>query len=80
MTFTAEMVDVAKAYFDDFLKASGFELPLDEDPEFERKITTEEFLAAQEDWLWDDALASKFRNDGPVGSAGADIITFPSDK
>ena len=78
MTFTAEMVDVAKAYFDDFLKASGFELPLDDEPEFKLTLTTEDFLAAQEDWLWDDAFASKFRNAGPVGATGADVLPFPS--
>lgn len=79
VTFDTDLLDIAKAHFNDFLKASGFELPLEypDDFEFERKITVDDFLAKEEDWKWNDAFQSKFRNDGPVGSAGADIIQFP---
>ena len=73
VTFDTDLVDIAAAHFHDFLKASGFELPLEEDK-------TEYFIAKEEDWMWNDAFESKFKmnDDGPVGSAGADVIKFPT--
>ena len=81
VTFDAELLDVARSHYDDFLKAAGFELPIEED-EFEFKITENEFLAREEEWLWDDALASKFQaaqpvpTDGILGSTGKDVISL----
>ena len=79
VTFNSDLLDVAKAHFHDFLKASGFEIPLEVmgEPTLEKRISVDDFLAKEEDWLWNDAIDSKFRNDGPVGSAGADVIKFP---
>lgn len=72
------MVDIAKAYFDDFLQGSGFSIP--DDAPFEYKLSSDDFLAREEDFMWDDAFSAKFpqsANDGPVGAAGADVIKFP---
>ena len=82
VSFECEMIDVAKAHFDDFLQGSGFSLP--DDAPFEPKLGDDDFLAKEEDYMWDDAFYSKFMNqaaqpvrmDGPVGSSGADIIDF----
>jgi hypothetical protein len=82
VAFECEMVDVAKAHYDDFLQGAGFSLP-DEAP-FERKLTPDDFLAKEEDWQWNDAFSAKFnvnaaepvRMDGLVGGAGADVIDF----
>ena len=74
VTFDTDLLGTAQGHFDDFLKASGFELPL----ETEDKMTPDEFLQRSEDWAWSDAFASKFRNDGVDGSAGSDVIKFPS--
>ena len=71
VTFDAELLDTARSHYDDFLSAAGFEIPL------ESNSDKEDFLAKEEDWMWNDALASKFRYDGPVGSLGADILHFP---
>ena len=68
--FQAEVLDLARAHYEDFLQASGFSLPT-------KVETTEKWLERAEDAMWNDAFDSKFRNDGPVGSAGADIIQFP---
>ena len=76
VTFDAELLDLARNHYDDFLKAAGFEIPVEDD--FEFKITENEFIAREEEWAWNDALASKFRNDGPVGSMGADVLHFPT--
>ena len=77
MEFYTETLDLARAHYDDFLKASGFELPI------EGKEDEHDYVIPDpEDWLWDDAFASKFKDfvrmDGPVGSDGADIIQFPT--
>jgi hypothetical protein len=82
VTFECEMVDVAKAHYDDFLQGAGFSLP-DEMP-FERKLTQDDFLAKEEDMMWDDAFSAKFstqaaqpvRMDGLVGGEGADVISL----
>ena len=79
ITFDAELLDVARNHYDDFLKAAGFEIPLEED-KFEFKITEDEFVAREEEWLWDDALASKFQTaqtdpmDGLLRSASNDVV------
>lgn len=79
VTFEGEVLDVVQAHVNDFLKASGFEIP---DPEVNNdpfRLNNEDFVAKTEDWMWDDAFHSKFMmNDGPVGSAGNDVIQFPT--
>ena len=79
VTFDTDLLDIAKAHFNDFLQASGFEIPFEyiSEPQLERRVTVDDFLATEEDLMWNDAFKSKFRNDGPVGSAGADVINFP---
>lgn len=79
VTFDTDMLDVAKAHFNDFLKASGFEIPFEyvDEVESKSKVDHELTIRKEEDWMWNDAFDFKFRNDGPVGSAGADIIQFP---
>lgn len=81
VSFECEMVDVAKAHFDDFLQGAGFSIP--DDAPFEYKLTKADFIAAEEDYMWDEAFESKFGinidgHDGPVGASGADILTFPT--
>lgn len=76
MEFYTETLDLARAHYDDFLKAAGFELPPEDG-------TEELVFPDPEDWTWDDAFESKFGiniagKDGPVGAAGADIIKFPT--
>ena len=75
VTFDTDMLGVAREHFDDFLKASGFEIPLETESE---KPDIEDWLERAEDAMWDDAIDSKFRNDGPPGSSGSDVIKFPS--
>ena len=76
ITFDAELLDVARNHYDDFLKAAGFEIPLEED-KFEFKITEDEFVAREEEWLWDDAFASKFQAAQPVPmDLGKDVISL----
>lgn len=81
MEFEAEVLDLARAHYEDFLQGAGFELPLKTDAE-------SDFIAKEEDWMWDDAFASKFSAeevfsfqaeqyvpmDGPVGASGEDVI------
>ena len=70
-TFHVDHIDLARAHFDDFLLASGFSLPEKDDAPFVPKKDM------WEDELWDEAIDFKFRNDGPVGGEGADVIKFP---
>ena len=75
VTFEAELLGNAQSHFDDFLKASGFEIPLEEstpteEPDFEFRLNTSDRLAAESDWMWNDAFISKF--------GGGDVIQFPS--
>lgn len=72
VTFSTEFYPNCREFFDDFMKASGFEVP---DPE----ANTDDFISPinNDDWLWNDAFDSKFRNDGPTGGEGADVIQFP---
>ena len=74
VTFNTDLLEGAKGHFDDFLKASGFEIPLEaekpaEEPDFEFRLQTSDRLAAEADWMWNDAFANKF---------GGDIIQFPT--
>ena len=77
MEFEAEVLDLARAHYEDFLQAAGFELP-------SKAETTEDWLERAEDSMWDDAFESKFGiqaaqpvpMDGPVGSSGADVISL----
>ena len=86
MEFDAEVLDLARAHYEDFLQASGFELPLPEEEEdFNSRLTNADFLALEQDYMWNDAFESKFgtqaterTNDGILGSTGADVIQFPS--
>jgi len=79
VTFNTDLLEGAKGHFDDFLKASGFEIPLEaeavEEPDYEFRLTQSDRLAAEQDWLWNEAFTSKF---GGSTSSGADIITFPT--
>lgn len=78
VTFDTDSLGVAREHFTDFVKASGFEVPLETDPSPIR-IDRTDFLAKEDDWLWDDAFYAKFRNDGVEGSEGTDnIIKFPT--
>ncbi len=75
VTFTTDELGLAKDHFDDFLKASGFELPLDD------KMNGYTVKSPSE-WEWDDNGEFKFNTegmnlDGIIGSYGADIINFP---
>jgi hypothetical protein len=74
VTFTAEVLDLARAHYEDFLRASGFETELvDSSAEM-----YSEWLEKAEDAMWDEAFDFKFKeNDGPVGATGADILPFP---
>ena len=74
VTFDTDMLDIAKAHFNDFLKASGFEIPFEYIGEVERDLV----IQKEEDWMWNEAVDFKFKNDGPVGSAGADVLQFPN--
>ena len=73
VTFEADMLGVARGHFDDFLKASGFEIPLEvepeQEPDFEYRLTQSDRLAAEADWSWNDAFVTKF---------GGDVIEFPT--
>lgn len=76
VSFDTDMLGVARDHFDDFLKASGFEVPL----ENYAKADIDEWLEKAEDSMWDDAFDFKFKmnDDGPVGSDGTDVIPFPT--
>ena len=88
-SFEAEVLPEIQKRFNDFVEGSGFVLPEEEDS-FEFRVTADDFVAKEEDYMWDDALASKFGDfalnspyipgGGTVitGSTGADIIKSPS--
>ena len=87
-SFESEYLPGVQEQINKFLEASGFVLPEEEKDEFEFRVTADDFLAREEDYQWDDALVSKFGsaqvyaaeyvNDGILGGAGADIISFPT--
>ena len=70
VTFNTDLLEGAKGHFEDFLKASGFEIPLEEN-DFERRLTLRDRIADASDYDWNDAFRSKF-------GSSADIITFPT--
>ena len=75
VTFTTDELGLAKDHFDDFLKASGFELPLDD-------RMNGYYIPTPSEWEWDDNgefkfNAAEFCNDGILGGSGADILEFP---
>ena len=85
MEFDAEVLDLARAHYEDFLTASGFV------PETADSIQFQDWNAKKEDDMWDDAVSTKFSldeiynyqaaqsvNDGILGAYGADVIQFPT--
>ena len=85
MEFDAEVLDLARAHYEDFLMASGFV------PAQEETISFQEWNSQRDDDMWNDAVSSKFSsdeifnftatqhvNDGILGAFGADIIQFPT--
>ena len=86
-SFEAEVLPEILKRFNDFVEGSGFVLPEEEDT-FEFRVTADDFVAKEEDFMWDDAFASKFgdfalnspylSDDGVPGAGGADIISFPT--
>ncbi len=69
VTFNTDLLQGAKGHFEDFLRASGFEIPL-ETNEFERRLTVSDPLPSYHDFDWDDAFRAKF-------GKPADVINFP---
>ena len=75
MEFEAEVLDLARAHYEDFLNASGFVTETE---------TTEDWLDEAEEAMWDDAFESKFGiqaaqpvpMDGILGNAGEDVISL----
>ena len=59
VTFNTDLLEGAKGHFEDFLKASGFEIPLEEDGT-ERRLTSEDYVPDYHDFDWDDAFRAKF--------------------
>ena len=84
-SFESEYLPGVQEQVQKFLEASGFVFPEEED-EFEFSVSTDDFVASSEDYLWDDAFESKFGAaamvdlgyDGILGASGADIISFPT--
>ena len=85
MEFDAEILDLARAHYEDFLMASGFVPALEEDTHFQ------DWNSKKDDDMWDDAVSAKFAldeiftyqaaqpvNDGILGAFGADVIQFPT--
>ncbi len=69
VTFNTDLLEGAKGHFEDFLRASGFEIPL-ETNEFERRLTVSDPLTNYHDFDWDDAFRAKF-------GKSSDVINFP---
>ena len=65
VTFNTDLLEGAKGHFEDFLKASGFEIPLEEDG-FERRLTLSDTPIDPIDFDWDDAFRAKFGNASDV--------------
>ena len=61
-SFEAEVLPEIQKRFNDFVEGSGFVLPEEEDT-LQFRITSDDFVAKEEDYMWDDALASKFGSD-----------------
>ena len=69
MTFSTDSLQTLRENFEDFIQGAGFAVR--PEPEFEPRITSKDFLAKEEDWLWNDAFKAKFGND---------VIKFPEKK
>ena len=65
VTFNTDLLEGAKGHFEDFLKASGFEIPLEEDG-FDRRITLSDPITNPSDFDWDDAFRAKFGHTADV--------------
>ena len=65
VTFNTDLLEGAKGHFEDFLKASGFEIPLEEN-QFERRLTGSDPLTSYHDYDWDDAFRAKFGKSADV--------------
>tara|TARA_R110001592_G_scaffold275808_2_gene542917 strand:- start:114 stop:425 length:312 start_codon:yes stop_codon:yes gene_type:complete len=78
-SFEALLLPEIQERFNAFIEGSGFVLP-DEEDTFEFRVTNEDFIAKEEDYMWNEAFAAKFgivaTNDVINGGAGADIISF----
>jgi len=83
MEFEAEVLDLARAHYEDFLTASGFVSATSEETTFQ------EWNSQKDDDMWNDAFAAKFshdevyssptpslKNDGILGVTGEDNIIF----
>jgi len=55
VTFSTDQLGLAKDHFDDFMKASGFELPLD-------NTMSGYTIPDPSDWEWDDDGEMKLKN------------------
>jgi len=79
VSFSSELLPHCQEVYEDFLKAAGFEIPIDEPKlDLDKIVLSDDYIASEDDWMWTDAFESKFRNDGPVGSEGTDnVINFP---
>ena len=53
----SDNVQQVREAFEDFLAGAGFVLP---EPDFERRLTQEDYVAKEEDYMWDDAVNAKF--------------------
>lgn len=73
-TFHVDHIDLARVHYNDFLQASGFYLP---ENETDFVSPQRETLWQEDDEKWEEAIDFKFRNDGPVGAGGADVLPFP---
>ena len=77
MTFTTDSLAKMRENFEDFLRGAGFEPEIEEEePEFERRLEVVDRVAAEEDWMWNDAFKSKFANHG----GDMDSFTILGDK
>ena len=85
MEFSSETVELARTHYDDFLKASGFEIPIERDHAVDRWLDQRDAIVKEEDWMWNDAFAAKFagKPDNVVdfgsvikGGEGTDTIPF----
>ena len=65
-TFTTDELGLAKDHLDDFLKASGFEIPLDE-------RMSGYTVRSKSEWEWDDNGEFKFDS----LNLNSDVIKFP---
>ena len=76
VTFSTDQLGLAKDHFDDFLKASGFELPLD-------NRMSGYIIPDPSEWEWDDDGDMKIENfakglDRLLNNPSPDVIEFPN--